>query len=215
MAYGRIRAFRWAALLAGAAVAFCGAVLRAQDSSLTPRGMDALAAHATFSTDFTFNKTMLDAASQTMPDDLRPLVARLRSITVQTFRFSAPGMYAATDLDAIRAQYTGHGWTHWTTREHTRGARTSSPAHSSNDPNVGTPDPDFGDPATASVRAADPLRTDVWVQMDHTDFDRIVLLVANERNVNLVVVDGTIDPLEILHLRGHFGIPRDAGRDWE
>ncbi|HEX4039676.1 MAG TPA: hypothetical protein VHX37_16585 [Acidobacteriaceae bacterium] len=213
MAYRRIRVFLGAALLAGAAFVISGQV-SAQQTSLTPQGMDALAAHATFSTSFTFNKSMLDAASQNMPDDLRPLVAKLRSITVHTFRYSAPGMYDAADVDAVRAQYSGHGWTHWRGQQNGRAAGGAGAQNVPGDPNgAAGPDAGQGYPGTAPVRPADPVRTDVWVRMDHSDFDGIVLLVANERNVNVVVVDGKIDPMELLHLRGHFGIPRDAGDD--
>ena len=211
MAFRRIRAFVGAALLAGAAFVFSGVALQAQQTSLAPRGMDALEANATFSTSFTFNKSMLDAASQNMPEDLRPLVAKLRSVTVHTFRYSAPGMYSAADLDAVRAQYSGNGWTHWRSQQHVGGAGAPVAPGTSGDPNAAAM-PDAG---PGVQRPADPLRTDVWVRMDHADFDGIVLLVANERNVNVVVVDGMISPLDLLHLRGHFGIPRDAGRDLE
>jgi hypothetical protein len=51
--------------------------------------------------------------------------------------------------------------------------------------------------------------------MKHSNVDSVVLLVANGRNVNLVAVDGTISPLDLLHLRGHFGIPRFDGDDWQ
>lgn len=201
-----------AALLAGAAFVFSGAALRAQETSLAPRGMDALEANATFSTSFTFNKSMLDAASQNMPEDLRPLVAKLRSITVHTFRYSAPGMYSAADLDAVRAQYSGNGWTHWRSQAHAGSAGVPGAPNAADAGGAGMPD---GNVVYGGPRQPDPMRTDVWVRMDHADFDGIVLLVANERTVNVVVVDGMISPLDLLHLRGHFGIPRDAGRDFE
>jgi hypothetical protein len=196
MAYREIRAFAWVALLAGAAFVVPGPAMQAQEPPLRPQGMDALAARATFSTNFTFDKTMLDAASQTMPDGLRPVIAKLRSISVHTFRFSAPGMYDTGDLDAVRAQYSGHGWTHWA-----KGA--------ANDRTAAIPrGPDAGSEKAAGVGSPDPMRTDVWVRMNHADFDGVVVLAANGRNVNLVVVDGAISPLDLLHLRGHFGIPR-------
>lgn len=171
------------------------------ETSLDPRGIDALAAHATFSTQFTFDETMLHAASQTVPDDLRPVIAKLRSITVHTFRYSAPGMYDAADLDAVRAQYSGHGWTHWMSKEvNGRAAAVLQSAPGA----MGSGNAASGPP----VKPADPVRTDVWVRMDHNDFDGVVLIAANEKNVNVVVVDGMISPADLLHLRGHFGIPR-------
>ena len=54
------------------------------------------------------------------------------------------------------------------------------------------------------------MRTEIWVKMDHSNVNGIVLMVANERNVNLIVIDGMISPLDLLHLRGHFGIPASA-----
>lgn len=179
---------------------------RAQETDVAPRGTDALAANAMFSTSFTFNRSMLESASQDMPEDLQPLVAKLRSITVHTFRYSAPGMYGAAELNAVRAQYNGDGWTHWRA-EKRAGAEGTPGATGMQDNAVAS--------ATPEVRRADPPRTDVWVRMKHSNVDGVVLLVANQKNVNLVVVDGMIDPLELMHLRGHFGIPRDAGEDWE
>jgi hypothetical protein len=65
----------------------------------------------------------------------------------------------------------------------------------------------------APAKPFDPTRTDVWARMDHGNFDGVVLLVANEHNINVVVVDGMISPLDLLHLRGHFGIPQFESRD--
>lgn len=209
MAYRRIGAFAGAVLLVGAALTFSAAGLQAQETNLQPRGMDALEAHATFSTSITFDKSMLDAASQTMPEDLRPIVAKLRSITVHTFRYSAPGMYSEADLDAVRAQYRGNGWTHWRAQKHAAAAVTPGDPNAAGMPDAETAQAGAG-PADTGSR--DAVRTDVWVRVDHENFNGIVLLVANRRNVNLIVVDGMIDPLDLLHLRGHFGIPRDA--DW-
>lgn len=201
----RWRACVCAAVLAGAGFAVSVPSLRAQDADdVVLRGVDALEAHATFSTSFNFDKSMLDAASRDMPDNLRPVVARLREISVHSFRYSAPGMVRPEALDAVRDQLRGHGWNHWMARQHGDSADNgaSGAPGASMDPDAGSGSPD-------------PVRTDVWVRMKHANVDGVVLLVANERNVNLVVVDGMIDPLELMHLRGHFGIPRDAGEDWE
>jgi hypothetical protein len=188
------------ALLAVAA-SLCVPFACGQDTNWVPQGMDALAVHATFHTDFTFDKTMLSAMSQTLPDDERRIVAQLRSITVHNFRFSAPGLYDPAALDAVRVQYGQHGWNHLVTKQ-------------------GVPHPAAATAGTAAgapsvTPAANPTRTDVWVRTAHGDVEGVVLLVANQRNVNLVTVDGTISPLELLHLRGHFGIPRFSGDDFE
>ncbi len=157
---------------------------RAQSTDWIPSGMNALAAHATFSTDFTFDKSMLNAMAQNAPEDERRIIAQLRSISVHSFRYSAQELYDETALDAVRSQFVGNGWQHLVTKQ-------------------GNPD------------SPDPVRTDLWVRLAHADVQGVVLLVASERNVNLVVVDGMISPLDLLHLRGHFGIPRFSGDQFE
>lgn len=180
------------ALLAVVSVGLGPAAARAQEANLAPRGMDALGARATFHTEFTFDPSMLDRASQNLPDAERRIVAQLRSITVDSFRFSAQGMYDDATLNAVRAAYRGQGWQHMTIHAH-------APVDAS-----GNPEPD-----------SERTRTDLWVRMKHSNVDGVVLLVANGRTVNLVAVDGTISPLDLLHLRGHFGIPRFDGEAWE
>lgn len=170
--------------LFAAAVLLSVPLVRAQDTNFVPQGMDALAAHASFHTDFTFDKSMLQAAGQLMSDEDQRILAELRSISVHSFRYPAPGLYDAASLEAVRAQYGNHGWHHLVTRQ-------------------------------AHAETEDPTRTDLWVRMAHGNVDGMVLLVANERNVNLVTVDGTLSPLDLLHLRGHFGIPRFQGDDFE
>lgn len=158
--------------------------------------MDALADHASFHTDFTFDKSMLNAFSQTVPEQDRPILAKLRSVTIHSFRYSAPGMYNPAALAAVRSQYNSNGWQHLVSKQAV--AHPTAPD--------GSPAPD------AERRPLDPTQTDVWIRTDHTNVDGAVVIVANERNINWVVIDGTISPLDLLHLRGHLGIPQfDSG----
>ncbi|MGC2301608.1 MAG: hypothetical protein WA476_22565 [Acidobacteriaceae bacterium] len=199
MASRRLPRFAFIALFA-AAVLISTQLVRAQEAPLAPQGLDALAARATLHSDVTFDESMLHAASQIMPDEDRPIIAKLRSITVHNFKYSAAG-YDPAALDAVRAQYSGHGWNHLVTKQ------THPPA----EPAAGTAGPNA--PMAAPAKPFDPTRTDVWARMDHGNFDGVVLLVANEHNINVVVVDGMISPLDLLHLRGHFGIPQFGSRD--
>ena len=185
------------AVFAAAAALVCFPMMRAQDVPKAPQGMDALAARATLHTDMTFDESMLKAASQIMPDEDRPIIARLKSITVHNFRYSAAVTYDPAALEAVRAQYSGSGWNHLVTKQ-------------THPPVVATADA-AGQPVTAPQKPFDPTRTDVFVRMNHGNFDGMVVLVANQRNVSVVVIDGTISPLDLLHLRGHFGIPKFGG----
>jgi hypothetical protein len=177
-----------------------------QGAPLAAQAMDALAARAAFHTDMTFDAAMLQAASQIMPDEDKPIIAKLHSITLHTFRYSAPGMYDAAALDAVRAQYRDGGWTHLMTKETHPPAQAVSSA---------TTDPSGAASVAPPAKPFDPTRTDVFVRTDHGNFDGAVFVVANARNVNVIVVDGMISPLDLLHLRGHFGIPKFGGDGFE
>ncbi len=196
------------AILLGALFS-CNPILQAQDSTpapLTLQGLDALGAQAALHTDMTFNESMLKAASQMMPDEDRPIIAKLRSITVHNFKYSAMG-YDSAALEAVRAQFSANGWNHMVTKQ------TQPPAQPAAAASVGIGPVEGASPVTATpAKPFDPTRTDVWVRMDHSNFDGIVLVVANQRNVSVVAIDGMISPLDLLHLRGHFGIPRFEDR---
>ncbi len=153
------------------------------DDSWIPQGMEALGRRATLHTDFTFDKSMLDMANNFVGDDeTRQAIAKLRGISVHSYKFSAPGLYSLSDLDAVRAQYHDRGWKHLVTSK-------------------------------SYVATPNQARTDVWVRFDHAQVEGMVLLVANQTNLNLVAINGTLSPLDLLHLRGHFGIPRFSGDD--
>jgi hypothetical protein len=153
------------------------------DDTWIPQGMEVLGRRATFHTDFTFDKSMLDMANNFVGDDeTRRVIAKLRGISVHSYRFSAPGLYSPSDLDVVKAQYHDRGWKHLVTSK----SYVATPSQS---------------------------RTDVWVRFDHAEVEGMVLLVANQTNLNLVAINGTLSPLDLLHLRGHFGIPRFSGDD--
>jgi hypothetical protein len=173
----------------------------AQGAPLAPQGLDGLAARATLHSDLTFDESMLHAASQIMPDEDRPIIAKLHSITVHNFKYSAVG-YDPAALEAVRAQYAGHGWSHLVAKQ------THPPAQPAVSAAAGTTP---AAPMAAPLKPFDPTRTDVWVRMDHGNFDGMVVLVANTRTVNVVVIDGMISPLDLLHLRGILGIPKFGG----
>jgi len=53
--------------------------------------------------------------------------------------------------------------------------------------------------------------TDVWVVMDGVSVRGAVILAETPRSLTLVTIAGNLNPVDILHLRGHFGIPRFDG----
>ncbi len=56
-----------------------------------------------------------------------------------------------------------------------------------------------------------PGTTDVWIHWQNKAVSNVAILVASAKEVNLIEVSGSISPLDLLHLCGHFGIPRIEG----
>jgi len=53
--------------------------------------------------------------------------------------------------------------------------------------------------------------TDLWVRFENNAIGNVAILVARSNKVNFVVVSGSISPLDLSHLGGHFGIPKIEG----
>ncbi len=53
--------------------------------------------------------------------------------------------------------------------------------------------------------------TDLWVHLDQAAIREIAVLLVSARQLNFVSVSGSISPLDLLHLSGHFGIPKMDG----
>jgi hypothetical protein len=53
--------------------------------------------------------------------------------------------------------------------------------------------------------------TDLWVVLDGANVRGAVILAETPHSLTLVTVAGNLSPVDLLHLRGHFGIPRFEG----
>jgi hypothetical protein len=60
-----------------------------------------------------------------------------------------------------------------------------------------------------------PNQTDLWINFAHMDVTGMMVLISGPKDLNLVALDGDISTLDLLHLRGHFGIPRFSGDRFE
>jgi len=56
--------------------------------------------------------------------------------------------------------------------------------------------------------------TDVWLVFDGANVRGAVVLVESPRSLTLATMAGNLSPIDLLHLRGHFGIPRFDGDDF-
>jgi hypothetical protein len=53
--------------------------------------------------------------------------------------------------------------------------------------------------------------SDLWVRWQNNAVSNIAILLARSNEVNFIVVSGSISPLDLSHLGGHFGIPKIEG----
>lgn len=53
--------------------------------------------------------------------------------------------------------------------------------------------------------------TDIWLVLDGANARGAVVLLETPRSLTLVTLAGNLNPVDLLHLRGHFGIPRFEG----
>ena len=174
-----------------------------QPSDWLPAGVEQLGRTAEFHTDFTFDRTMLQMAGGLIDGgdpDTRKAIAKLNGITVHLYKYAAPGMYDLRQLDAIRQQYKDAGWKHLvSTQSH---AANTGPAPA---PYGAAP----SGPVMNSLNAEG--HTDLYIKFQGTDVVGMVVVQASPRNLNVVAINGDLSPLDLLHLRGHFGIPKFAG----
>jgi hypothetical protein len=56
-----------------------------------------------------------------------------------------------------------------------------------------------------------PGATDLWVRWQNDVISNIAILVARSEEVTFVEITGSISPLDLSHLGGHFGIPKIEG----
>jgi hypothetical protein len=161
-------------------------------SDWIPAGVEQLGRTAAFHTDFTFDRTMLQMASGLIDGgdaDTRNAIAKLNGVTVHLYRYAQPGMYDVRQLDAIRQQYKAAGWKHLVSTQSHAAPPTA--------------------PGPYAVGAEG--HTDLFIKFQGTDVTGMVVLLASPRNLNVVALTGDLSPLDVLHLRGHFGIPKFAG----
>jgi len=53
--------------------------------------------------------------------------------------------------------------------------------------------------------------TDLWIRLDNNAISNIAVLLVKASEVDLIEVSGSISPMDLSHLGGHFGIPKIEG----
>ena len=92
-------------------------VARAQDSRIQLTSLDHLAAKASQTVDVNVDERLMKLAARLFSDkdederEVKKLIAGLKGIYVKSFEFETEGQFVAADLEPIRTQLRGAGWT--------------------------------------------------------------------------------------------------------
>lgn len=104
-------------LIAALLVVASAAVTSAQDSRLQLGSLDHLAAKASESVDVNLDERLMRLASKVFSDqeaderEIKKLVAGIKGIYVRSFEFETDNQYTPADMETIRTQLRGPGWT--------------------------------------------------------------------------------------------------------
>jgi len=56
-----------------------------------------------------------------------------------------------------------------------------------------------------------PGSTGLWIRFDNNAISDVAILLAKADSVNFIVISGAMSPMDLIHLGGHFGIPKIHG----
>jgi len=134
-------------------------------------------------TGFTFDKNMMVVAQSVLEAngmDAKRAALALRGITFDTYHFHEPAFYIPEAMTALIDSYHAAGWKHLVNANQT-------PANS-----------------------AEPNKTitDLWLHFSGADIDGLTVLTRSSKTMNVVQVACELRPLDLMHLGGHFGIPK-------
>jgi hypothetical protein len=139
-----------------------------------------LSAQAPVKSSFTLDRDMLTAAASLVPDSDAPARQAIGKLDGVSVHTLRFGNTGITDLADVDAVREAYHLRGWKHLVSTTNA--GGPVHN------GT--------------------TDVWVVVDGANVRGAVVLAQTPKSLTLVTVAGNLSPVDLMHLRGHFGIPR-------
>ncbi len=153
----------------------------------TPPALAFLSSQAAVKSSFTLDRNMLNAAAGVMGDTDAPTRQAINKIDGVSVHLLRFGDAGVPDEAAVGSIREAY---------HLRGWKH----------------------VVTSVNAGGPIHsgtTDVWMVMDGINVRGAVVLAETPKSVTLVTVAGNLSPVDLLHLRGHFGIPQFDGDNWK
>lgn len=149
----------------------------------TPPALAQLSAAAVMKSNFTLDRNLLDAAAALVPDSEAQDRAVIRKLDGVSVHTMRFSDAGIPDEGAVASIRETYHLRGW--KHLVSSTNRGGPVHSDT--------------------------TDVWVVMDGATVRGAVILCETPRSLTLVTIAGNLNPVDILHLRGHFGIPRFDG----
>jgi hypothetical protein len=134
-------------------------------------------------TAFSFDRSMMQIAQNLLASggmDANHAAAALTGISIDNYRYPQPVFYTPETMNAIIDSYRAAGWKHL----------VNANQNAAN---------------TAQPRAA---VTDLWLHFVGPTIDGVTVLTRSPRNMSVVHITCELRPLDLVHLGGHFGIPK-------
>jgi len=151
----------------------------------TPPALSALSSQAAIANSFTFDRNMLQAASSLMSDSDESTRQAINHLDGVSVHLLRFGDTGIRDENAVDAIRDSYHLRGW--KHVVTASQGGSAVHN------GT--------------------TDVWVVMDGINLRGAVVLTETPKSLTLITVSGYLSPVDLLHLRGHFGIPEFDSED--
>jgi hypothetical protein len=151
----------------------------------TPPALAQLTAEAAVKTSFTLDRTLLGLADNLIPDSEEDVRRSVNKLDGVSVHVLRFGEDGIPDEDLVGAIRASYHLRGWKHLVST--TRSGGPIHDET--------------------------TDVWFVLDGVNVRGAVVLAETPRSLTLVTVAGNLSPVDLLHLRGHFGIPRFDGND--
>ena len=134
-------------------------------------------------TSFSFDRSELQIAQNLLASgglDANHAAAALTGISVDNYHYPRPAFYTPETMASIIAGYHAAGWKHLVNANQTP-ANTAQP-HST--------------------------VTDLWLRFAGPDITGVTVLTRSPSNMSVVQISCELRPLDLVHLSGHFGIPK-------
>jgi hypothetical protein len=151
----------------------------------TPAALGTLAEQAAVKNSFTLDRDMLHVAAGALAQNDEPMKHAIGHLDGLSVHMLKFGDMGVPDEDAVNSIRDAYHLRGW--KHVVTSTNHGGPVHNGN--------------------------TDVWVVMDGVNLRGAVILAETPKSVTLVTVAGDLSPVDLLHLRGHFGIPKFDGDD--